>query len=125
MAFSRDDIERVEEALGVELPIAYCELLVSLPAEFKGSMGSFFSLGLIADPELLIKINRIVQSGEWEDCDAEEYFVIGEDGCGNYYLIDPDDESTPIYFLEHDPPGFSESIGSIEELQSLLAKGQL
>lgn len=110
-------IDRIEDELGVELPEGYKEWLRTLPLTLDDSTAkkAWEALGevfLSADPIIELS-NSLIGSDwlletEWEDIDLSDYLVVAGDGCGNYYLIDCDEEVPAVHFLCHDPVSFDE-----------------
>ncbi len=114
---SESDIDLIESELGVELPPAYRSWLLTLPSEFDNptSKRIWTEIGHIYNqPEQIIgeSLNFIdsdcLSDTEWEDWDLSDYIAIGGDGCGNYYIIERDDEDPVVHLLSHDPLGIEE-----------------
>ncbi len=100
------DIQEIEDRLDVELPAPYKEVLLNYPAVFeKDGYASEFTL--VNSPGKLIKLNE-----DWGnildlELDPSE-IVIGESGCGDYYIIDTDDEDPDVRFWNHEIREFSD-----------------
>lgn len=117
-----DDIASIETALDVELPENYKELLHQVDEHFGNAPYPFpfpNDCYFVTGPKELIELNVVLWTcpdGAWSDvAEPTDYFFIGDDGCGNYYCIDPDDEDSAVYFLCHDPLDFRESASSLME----------
>ena len=66
-------------------------------------------------PDDIIAFNQLVR--RMHDFDwPEEYFVIGESGCGDYYAIDADDDHSSVYLWDHEVGDFSDE----QEIPSLV-----
>lgn len=52
---------------------------------------------------------------EWSEFEPGDYMAIGGDGCGNYYIVDPDDEESPVHLLSHDPVGIEEGYETVQQ----------
>lgn len=121
--FDESSLDEVEGELGISLPGAYRDFLVSLDSEEVAKNNeSFFSFCLLGSAAALIRENQLVHFDDIPGCDLDEPFVIANDGCGNVWVIDADDEDSAVYFAEHDPQGFSERAPSLADLPSLIAQ---
>ena len=97
------DIKRVEEALGVRLPAHYVSFLM----EFKGyKEAKGYQTGMdrfiYSDADILIEMNQLMGFHS-DDKIIQHKLVIGENGGGDFYLIDlkdPDDKN--VYFFDHE-----------------------
>ena len=117
--FTSDDFSRIEEELGVVVPIALQEFLLRMDGEEIRSL----AFELFTDVEDWIDANaRLVVSDAFSHTglDYEEYdsyFVFGHFG-GNYLLLDPDDDKSNVWYFLHDPLEMRDSGASIEEFLS-------
>jgi len=114
---TEEDVSLIEQELGVELPPAYSSWLLTLPAEFSEAVSNrvWDKIGeVFLSPDPIIQISRSLvdpnwlTGTEWSDWDLTEYVVIGGDGCGNYYIIERDDEDPVVHLLSHDPARIDE-----------------
>ena len=116
------DLKRIEDELAIELPTAYRKFVLRYPKallELKRTFGKH-SEGpadreLLNDPDALIELNEMIQSSDNMDDFPPEYFLIGDDGCGNYYVLDTDEENSPVYFWNHERSDFD----AFEEKESI------
>jgi|JI10StandDraft_1071094.scaffolds.fasta_scaffold1104549_1 hypothetical protein len=93
-------IKKIEDELGVKLPPHYITFLI----DFDGLKSSEVDLSIFLynDPETVIEINRLI--GFYSNTTLIKYkLIIGENGGGDYYLIDlnnPDD--LRVIFFDHE-----------------------
>src|SRR5258708_7825942 len=97
---TRADIQRVEQALSIKLPLDYHRLLLDYPF----SEDSFATACMvIRDAELLIKINQGPdmhfaihhRKGRWVP--QKNHFLIGNDGGEEQYYLDLDDQKSTVF----------------------------
>lgn len=84
-----------------------------LPLEIKDELEELY---LIRDPKALVQQNELVRKEEvaWTESInswPKNYFVIGHDGCGNYYYLETNDYSIGCY--DHDEPSFQQEAPSL------------
>jgi hypothetical protein len=67
-----------------------------------------------------LQLLRTWSSFDWPD----EYLVIGQSGCGDYYAIDMDDEYSLVYLWNHEIGDFAidEQKDSLEEFAGSLVE---
>ena len=126
------DVLKIEEELAVSLPDAYRSILLNYPDELLKLAEILKTdeicdpetpadLELLNDPDSLIENNRFVRTpghrysksgAPW----PASYFLIGIDGCGDYYAIDLQmgDES-PVFFWGHEMMEWDEHAPNIRE----------
>lgn len=115
------EVDRIEQEVGIRLPVAYREFLKSPPApleEFIASMAeeeSEFAVPVFLTVEPLIGQDVAVRNRDDKRYDhlgfefhpdpevkwPSEYFIIGTDGQGNYYSIRHKEHKPRVYFWEH------------------------
>ncbi|GAA5511156.1 SMI1/KNR4 family protein [Novipirellula caenicola] len=96
-----NDIATIESALGFFLPKSYVDVVTNYPAELANTEAPDF--GLFDDPTLIIDANRTVRTdgycGEpWPD----QYVIIGENGCGDYYVVTKNATQFSVGFADHE-----------------------
>lgn len=69
----------------------------------------------VNSPDGIVTLNRLVRMMHHFDW-PEEYFVIGESGCGDYYAIDADDDHSSVYLWDPEVGDFSD----VQEVPSLV-----
>ena len=121
------DVERINDTLDCELPEFYEEFLLNYPDSLLtvaksgvNADGDAYTEGpadleLLNHADAIISLNQEVPAIHWENEWPDEQFVIGDNGCGDYYTIDIDDEESPVFFFEHEQSDFDETAGSLEE----------
>lgn len=123
---TKADLQRIESTLSVSLPDSYRDFAVTLRTDDVGPRGMEFltRADWLFETNHQLDIADWLSGSEWEESspewDFEEidyFFAFAGDGCGNYYLIDPDEEDSPIYFLSHDPVSFEDIGMSFSELR--------
>ena len=108
------DLALIQSELDLEVPEYYREFILNYPEALHAPGCHAWQVELSDVANHVITLNHQVRSSQsidWED----EYFVIGESGCGDYYAIDIDDVESPVYFWNHDIGDFDDR----EELESL------
>jgi len=107
------EFSNIERSLGIELPQSYKSLLASYPI---GVSEDIKSHGLFADPNRVIQENIALRTEGWFRIDwPVSYFVIGDDGCGDYYfMVIGKDEK--VYFADHECG--SHPVDAVEECLS-------
>lgn len=102
---SAKDLAILEERLGISLPPHYKDFNLHqhpLIDRLREHGENDDTLTLITDLDFLLEISGFFEIPKSEG-PCRNKFVIGQDGCGNFYLIDLlDHENTKVYFLDHD-----------------------
>lgn len=87
---------------------------------------------LFADIKDVIKLNKEL----WQDADTcwsedlpenkwpREFIAIGEDKCGNYFLVKSGDESGAVWFYNHDGGTFTRRYAHIDDFVKELVEGR-
>jgi len=99
------DIDRIESTLGIKIPDRHVRFLKNYaykePQDF-----------LMVDADLILFEN---DNPEWD----ANFFIVGNDGCGNPLCLRLSPPSNELWICEHDPPdGFSVYMPS-EELENI------
>ncbi len=118
------DIAELEELLGA-LPRSYRDWLIALPTKLDQETELLLRMAcghVYLSPKELIQANQVLlgaedwlEGTEWSETVLEDYLVIGGDECGNYYIVDPDDEESPVELLAHDPVGIESGFESLRD----------
>ncbi len=92
------DIEEIETHSGVKLPQRYRDILLNYPQQLL-DLNDEFDTGpehfqLFREKSKLLFYNP--KGRNWETW-RPEYFVIGENGCGETFVIDTSDPAAPVY----------------------------
>ena len=103
----KKDIAKIEKQLKIELPDFYKNFMMAYPKELYEDWCSISQMEFIDSPQDIIKINEDVRKSPHLDIDGE-YFVIGVNGCGDYFVIDLNDDESPVYFWNHEVEDFDE-----------------
>lgn len=94
---SEQDVATIETQLNKVLPNSYRNLLLNYPTELIG-LGSpandVDGYSLKNNAKEIIELNKFIPGL------PDFYICIGEDGCGNFFLINLKNEA--IYFLDHE-----------------------
>jgi hypothetical protein len=117
------ELDELEESLGIELPDSYRRAIGRLAR--KNPRGMLTQL-VCTDTQQLVEMNEHVSGfapvaglPDWPD----DLFVIGTDGCGNYYAIRHDEEDSPVLFFDHDRDELQQSADSIEDFCRRIESG--
>jgi hypothetical protein len=130
------DVAALEGSLGVVLPDHYRRFLLNYPQpliDIKLDLG--WAQEAPADRQLsnsaarLIELNRDVRLpgtpwvGEAGDPWSDNYFVVGDDQCGNYWCVDLHAADPGVWFYNHEAGAFERQHGSLPEFgEALLAE---
>lgn len=98
---TNDDIARIQEATGITLPQHYVDVVTNYPAELINTEAPDF--GLFDDPKQIIEENHSVRkNGYFGEKWPDHYFIIGHNGCGDYYVIITDSTRFTVGFADHE-----------------------
>jgi SMI1-KNR4 cell-wall len=130
------EVATVETELGVVLHQHYRRFLMEYPQIL---IDTKLDLGWVqeapADRKLynnaarLIELNRDVRLpgtpwvGEAGDPWPDNFFVIGDDQCGNYWSVDLQTADSGVWFYEHEIGAFERQHNSLQEFGESLLKG--
>jgi hypothetical protein len=96
-----DDIKRIESATGLKLPQCYVEVVTNYPSELLDSDAQDY--GLLDDPEVIIEENISVRkNGYFGEKWPERYLIIGQNGCGDYYVTTLNANEFSVGFSDHE-----------------------
>ncbi len=94
-----EDFTRVEQELAVSLPEAYREVLQR--PEFQGEAAGFQEFS--SDADEIIGLNLEVRQGGFAGTKwPPHYFVLGDDGAGNYYFSDLKRTRPAVFLADHE-----------------------
>ena len=95
------DIQQIEKQTGLELPQCYIDVVTNYPAALLDSDAQDF--GLLNDPQQIIEANNLVrESGYFGEVWPDHYFIIGHNGCGDYYVTLLGAEEFSVGFSDHE-----------------------
>ena len=118
-----EEVDELEDDLGVEIPDHYRDFLTRFPEELSAAKKPS---GRLVDFQLLDTRKKIVRANNsiWDALaeQIEDRIVIGEDGGGNCYLIDSDDSDPSVYFWSHETNTIEEVASSILEFGHAVVK---
>ncbi|MFW0778387.1 MAG: SMI1/KNR4 family protein [Rickettsiales bacterium] len=98
---NHEEIESIEEKTGIKLPESYKQVVLNYPKELLGTEAEDF--GLLNDPEVIIEENNDVRNnGYFGEVWPERYFIIGQNGCGDYYVISHESKEFSVGFACHE-----------------------
>ena len=108
------DPEYIADALGIELRQYYCEFVNKL--DNYPEVAAVLNDSISTDSNLIINLNQrlataapIAGISQWPD----DYFVIGEDGCGNYYVLNEDNDT--VLFYDHESDAIVQVANSLDD----------
>ncbi len=120
------DLEKISDALTIDLPDSYCEFIEEL--EQYADASEYFDNAISLDTNYIIELNEIISSATniaGLDFWPEEYFAIGDDGCGNYFTIDIDEEDSPVLFYDHEADEFKQIDDTLNDFAAgILGRGK-
>lgn len=94
-----NEVAEVEAKLNIKLPSYYIEFIINLPEDIVNEHGDF---EIIADAENLCTQNTTAYDNFWGKPLSKNYFIIGEDGCGDSFLINLIQNEGVILFSHED-----------------------
>jgi hypothetical protein len=116
------DLERIEDELGLELPEDYRQFVLS----FSRARAVEFLI-FETRPSRLIRLNESLADGEppaglrrWPD----SFFVFGDDGSGNYYLLDIARPGPPVIYYDHERDELIQRSKSLKTFVTRLVSGK-
>lgn len=96
-----NDINRIEKETGLKLPECYIEVVTNYPIALLESDAPDF--GLLNDPEVIIAENNLVRSdGYFGEQWPDHFLVIGQNGCGDYYVTTLEGIEFSVGFADHE-----------------------
>lgn len=120
------EIARLEQRLQITLPDHYRQFLLNYPSiliETRTELG--WKTESVSDRQLRFSLSELAYYNEdvrkqgtpWTEHDGpwpEQFFVIGDDQCGNYWMIDLNSSGREVYFYDHELGTFSVVHRSVE-----------
>jgi hypothetical protein len=129
------DLASVEIQLGVTLPEHYRRFMLEYPQTL---IDTKLDLGWIREapadrqfynnPARLVELNRDVRLpgtpwvGEAGDPWPDNFFVIGDDQCGNYWSVDLQTADPGVWFYDHEIGAFERQHESLQDFGESLLK---
>ena len=111
---TKDQIELIEKETGIKLPAGYKHVLLNYPSQLLGTEAEDFCL--LNDHLSIIEENTDVkQHGFFGEPWPEHYFVIGINGCGDYYVINHQNEEFAVGFACHEQMACNPYASSLSE----------
>ena len=113
-AIRERDLAGIEKRLKVKLPPHYRRFMLSYPSvliETRTDLG--WCHESLSDRKLRINVDELIYFNEdvrkpgtpWTEDDGpwpERYFVVGDDQCGNYWVVDLTSAGREVLFYDHD-----------------------
>ena len=106
------ELEQIEVELSIVLPSDYRNLLHNYPENLMESDAPDFSL--MFDHNRIIEENLNARKNFWGKPLNKEVLIIGENGCGDYFLIETKNNS-PVYSFFHDNNKFYRIADGLEK----------
>lgn len=115
------EISEIESSFNIVLPDYYRNVLLNYPPHLMETGGPEFEL--VSYPEKLIDENKQAYVDLWGKPLNKSYFVVGENGCGDYLIIDLSNDIGVIAF-EHETDAFYRLSSSLAEYIELIPDGK-
>ncbi len=98
---TNEEFELIELNTGTKLPESYKQIVTNYPKELLGTEAEDY--GLLNDPSVIIEENNdLRKNGFYGEPWPEQYFVIGQNGCGDYYVISLNNKEFSVGFACHE-----------------------
>ena len=122
---SPEDISLIERSTGKTLPAHYVALVTDYPARLADTEAPDFAL--LDDPRQIIEYNlEVRRDGYFGEQWPEHYFIIGHNGCGDYYVILLGSTQFSVGFSDHEIMECHKFAGSAPEfVEKLLQEMEL
>ncbi|OEG73026.1 hypothetical protein BEL05_06405 [Shewanella colwelliana] len=96
-----DDIELIQKRTNIQLPPCYVDIVTNYPVELLETDAQDF--GLLDDADEIIEENNTVRKeGYFGEKWPEHYFIIGQNGCGDYYVTNLNSTEFSVGFADHE-----------------------
>lgn len=128
-------LREIEKWYDIRLPAEYCSFVLDYPALDSESEQRYLEETISRTMEGVVIDNdffRIEGNGPATSPAFQEhgwkpsYFVVGSDGCGNYYFLDTAKKPAPVYFFDHERETVeflaSDITGLLAHFQEILAR---
>lgn len=128
------DVVAIETRFQITLPQDLRRLLLNYPEELVGQWKPLHRghdeaiHELYNDPALSIEYNEDARRPDgtpWTADDGpwpEEFFIIGDDRCGNYWCVDLTGQSAGVWVYDHDTGAFEPEADSLAEFVSIVTQ---
>lgn len=107
-----NDIHMIHSELLVQLPKDYVDRMLNYPLAGTDNEG----WELCDDAEIIVKHNKELRRLGFFDIPwPDHFFVIGSDGCGNFYFLNLKESDCRVYFANHENRFDPENLEELEE----------
>lgn len=96
-----EELNLIESKIGVMLPNCYKQALLNYPETLAGTEAEDFHFLTNAD-EIISENLEVRESGYFGEKWPDRYFIIGHNGCGDYYVINHTNTEFSVGFADHD-----------------------
>ena len=98
---THEEIENIQLKTGLTLPKYYVEFITNYPKILSETEAPDY--GLLDNPEEIIEQNIDVRkNGYFGEKWPERYFIIGHNGCGDYYVVNLNSSEFSVGFSDHE-----------------------
>jgi len=112
-----NDLNNIEQMLGLKLPQAYREILLSYPFDIDANI---YDRDLYQSAASVIEQNQMYRkSGFFGQKWPAHYLVIGSDAFGNLHFLDLTQPKCLVFFADHEDTAYSDTIEAEEEAANL------
>jgi hypothetical protein len=113
------DIAEIEGALGFRLPNCYRAVVLNYPKALADTEAPDF--GLFDTPAAVIDANlEVRKNGYFGQPWPDEYVIIGENGCGDYYVIIKNAAEFTVGFADHEAMECNQFASSLDDFVAKL-----
>jgi hypothetical protein len=114
---TNEEVALIEQKTGIKLPASYKNIVLNYPEQLLGTEAEDY--GLLNDPEVIIEENNDVRgNGFFGEAWPERYFIIGQNGCGDYYVISHQSEEFSVGFACHEEMACNQYAANLAEFIS-------
>ncbi|ELJ8717739.1 SMI1/KNR4 family protein [Vibrio cholerae] len=97
--------------LDIKIPSEYTNFMLNYPLLSGSEEQGYLEETILRNADLIILNNKyfrediedaIRSSGNLDFVWKSSFFVVGSDGCGNYYFLETSKSPAPVYFFDHE-----------------------
>ena len=116
-----EQVRNIEQTLELKLPSDYVQIITNYPSKLSSTEAPDF--GLLDDPDKIIQENKyVLENGACGGPWPMQYFIIGINGCGDYYVIKHQESKFSVGFADHEVASIDFYAKDLEDFTEKLLK---